>query len=313
MRMGICWRRSNNEPSANSDFLSGRRDGGFYGGREKLHLCRVESSGDAAAVPPAPQSPVKFFRELLTLSPAECINALTNRSPEARARIMAKVQEYRKLDPNERELRLRATELRWYLTPLFRSPPAERGPRLAQVPEEMRGLVESRLTQWDLLPPPLQKEFLDNDRALHYFAQVAVTNNAAANPEAQKIAGQFNQFFELTGAEKQQALGTLSDSERAAMEKTLQTFDQLPPQQRLLCVHNYAKFAGMSGPERREFIQNAERWSQMSPAERKSWRDLVANVPLWPPLPKPAGPPLPPSPLLPPKPAVPSKHTVATN
>ncbi|MDR3459162.1 MAG: DUF3106 domain-containing protein [Verrucomicrobiae bacterium] len=245
-------------------------------------------------MPPVPQPPVVLFRELLMLSPMERYNALTNRTPEARARIMAKVQEYLKLDPNERELRLRATELRWYLTPLFRTAPADRAGRLAQMPEEVRGLAESRLAQWDLLPPALQQEFLDNDRALHYFAHVEATNGAAASPEAQKISEQFNQFFELTDAEKQQALGTLSESERAAMEKTLQSFGKLPPQQRLLCVRNYAKFAGMSGPERAEFLKNAEHWSQMSPKERQSWRDLVAHVPQWPPLPGHAGPPLPP-------------------
>ena len=258
----------------------------------------------SAQTPPAPttppmstvptlQSPVKFFRELLALSPMERNNALTNRTPEARARILAKVQEYQRLDANECELRLRSTELRWYLTPLFLKAPADRAPRLAQVPEDLRGLVTSRLAQWDLLPPPLQKEFLDNDRALNHFAHVDTTDTTAASPEAQKLADQFNQFFELTETEKKQALGTLPDSERAAMEKTLQTFNKLPPQQRLLCVRNYAKFAGMNAPERTEFMKNAERWPQMSPAERKSWRDLVAHVPQWPPVPMPAGPPVP--------------------
>jgi hypothetical protein len=71
------------------------------------------------------------------------------------------------------------------------------------------------------------------------------------------------------------------------MEKTLQTFAQLPPQQRIRCLRNYAKFAGMSAAERAEFLKNAEHWSQMSPKERQTWRDLVAQVPVWPPLPPP--------------------------
>lgn len=245
----------------------------------------------AALLPPIPQptvSPVKFFRELLAMSPAERSRSLTNRPPEARARINEKVHEYLALNPNDRELRLRATELRWYLTPLFRTTPADRETRVAQLPEELRELVKSRLEQWDLLPPPLQKEFLDNDHTLHYFASGGTTN--AASPEQQQLSEQFNQFFELTAEEKRQALGTLSEAERVAMEKTLQTFEQLPAQQRITCVRNYAKFAGMSGGERAEFLKNAEHWSQMSPQERRSWRDLVANVPMLPPLP-PAVPP----------------------
>ena len=53
------------------------------------------------------------------------------------------------LGPDERELRLRATELRWYLTPLLRTPAAERAGRLALVPEDLRELVNSRVEQWD--------------------------------------------------------------------------------------------------------------------------------------------------------------------
>ncbi len=235
--------------------------------------------------PPTAISPVAFFRQLLVMSPVERNTALTNRPPETCERIKAKVREYLALDADERELRLRATELRWYLAPLFRVPAADRAARVAQTPEELRGIVQSRLAQWDALTPALQQEFLDNDKTLHYFARVETTNAIAASPEQQKISEQFNQFFELTPEEKLQTLNTLSDAERAAMEKTLATFEKLPPQQRVQCTRNYAKFAGMSGPERTEFLKNAERWSQMSPKERQSWRDLVAHIPMMPPMP----------------------------
>jgi hypothetical protein len=69
------------------------------------------------------------------------------------------------------------------------------------------------------------------------------------------------------------------------MQKTLESFGKLTPEQQTLCVQNYARFAGMSAADRVEFLRNAGRWSQMSPAERQTWRDLVANVPDWPPVP----------------------------
>ena len=258
---------------------------------------------------PKPPSPVNFFRQLLAMTTVERNHSLTNRTPEARAKILAKVREYQALGPYERELRLRATELRWYLTPLLRVTADEREARLAQVPDDLRGLVEARLRQWDLLPPPLQKEFLASDQALHYFAHVEATNQVAATPEQEKIGKQFSRFFELTPMEKQQTLKTLSAAERAQMEKTLRAFETLPPQQRLTCLRNYAKFAGMSAAERTEFLKNAEKWSQMSPAERQTWRDLVAHVPMWPPLPPAAVPPN----LIPPAPPKMPRTSVATN
>ena len=62
----------------------------------------------------------EFFRELLAMTPKEQEKYLTNRPPEIRGRILAKIHEYQALDSNEREMRLRATELRWYLLPLLR-------------------------------------------------------------------------------------------------------------------------------------------------------------------------------------------------
>jgi hypothetical protein len=270
-------------------------------------------------VVPHSKSPVDFFRKLLTLTPAERENALTNRPPEIRDRILAKVSEYEAMDPNERELRLRATELRWYLLPLMRESLTNRAARLAAVPEDLRGLINARLAQWDILPPPLQKEFLENDRALHYFTHLDATNRPSQGPpppgysgrpdpqnpdsgrgtgfteaRRQKIAAQFNRFFELTPVEKQKTLSTLSETERQQMEKTLETFGKLSPPQRLRCLRAFTEFAGMSTPEKQDFLKNAERWSRMSPQERQTWRDLVTHVPDWSSLPPPVMPPIPP-------------------
>ena len=262
-------------------------------------------------LPPMPQSvsPVNFFRQLLAMSPAERTASLTNRPPEARARILAKVREYQALGPDERELRLRATELRWWLTPLLRLTVAERAPRLVAVPDSLRELVNARLAQWDLLPPPMQQEFLASDQALHYFAHVETTNQPGVAREQKNNADQFSQFFELTPEEKRQTLNTLSDAERLAMEKTLQSFSQLPTQQRFQCIRNYAKFAGMSAVERADFLKNAESWAKMSPKERQTWRDLVQHIPQWPPMPPPG---VPPSLMPHPVPKI-SRPSVATN
>jgi hypothetical protein len=257
-------------------------------------------------IPPLPQlhSPMDFFRQLLAMTPQERANYLTNRPPEIRERILAKVREYLALGPDERELRLRATELRWYLLPLLRELPANRAPQLAMIPEDLRGLVNARLEQWDALSPQSRQEFLDNESALHYFSHVDSTNlppehdtqpgpndteqarwQALSENERQKMTAQFNQFFDLTPDEKQKTLNTLSNAERAQMEKTLQSFEKLPPVQRIQCVRAFAKFASMSPQDRAEFMKNAARWSQLPPKERQAWRDLVAQVPLWPPLP----------------------------
>ncbi len=258
-------------------------------------------------LPPIPhlKSPVDLFRELLAMTPVERESYLTNRPPGIRARILAKVREYEALDPNERELRLRATELRWYLLPLLHESPTNRAARLAAIPDDLQTLVKNRLRQWDILPPALKAEFLESERTLRYFTHVDPSNSPPLPPvphhkprgpdlahwemlsedQRQKVTAQFNRFFELTPAEKQKTLNTLSDAERQQMEKTLETFGKLPPAQRFKCIRAFTEFAGLSAAEKQDFLKNAQRWSQMSPKERQTWRDLVTHVPAWPPLP----------------------------
>jgi Protein of unknown function (DUF3106) len=249
------------------------------------------------------KSPVDFFRQLLAMTPDERDDFLTNRPPEIRARILAKVGEYEALNPNDRELRLRATELRWYLMPLLRESRTNRATRLAQVPADIRDVVENRLEEWNILPPSLRQEFLENERILRDFTHLDVSNNPSENswrepsdadrahwnalsePERRQVAAGFKQFFDLTPEEKQSALNTLSEAERRQMEKTLQAFEKMPAAQRAECVGAFAKFASMNASQQAEFLKNAARWSEMSPAERQTWRDLVVNVPQWPPLP----------------------------
>lgn len=191
---------------------------------------------NAPAPAPGLKSPVDLFRQLLAMPPEERKNYLTNRPPEIRARILAKVAEYEAFDPNERELRLRATELRWYLLPLLHDSPTNRAARLAQVPSDVRDLVQTRLDGWTLLPPTLKQEFLDNERILQYFARLDVSNrtpelspaapssadrahwDSLPEPERRQIAAGFKHLFELSADEKQQALNTLSEAERHQME-----------------------------------------------------------------------------------------------
>ena len=269
----------------------------------------------AIAVQPLPspaKSPVDMFRELLAMDETAREKFLTGREPAARDRILAKLREYEELPADERELRLRVTELQWHLRPLLPLPPANRGAALARVPADLRLLVEARLEQWTLLPPDLQQELLENDRDLQLYLQLAASSPAQqkkildrfpANrreqvsegftqwrmlPEGvqQKTLSRLDQFMDLTPEEKTKVLGTLSETERRQIEQTLRTFENLPRWQRDLCLRSFASFASLNAAERHQFLKNAERWRLMSPEERQAWRELVKKIPESPPLPE---------------------------
>ena len=191
-----------------------------------------------------------FFRQLLAMTPEERETSLTNRPPEIRERILAKVSEYEALDPDERELRLRATELRWYLLPLLRESPSE--PRRAAGADPGRTCANwsnPGSTNGTFCRRSCSRNFWKMNSALRYFAHLDVSNNptlqkiappgselarwnAMSETQRKQIAASVNQFFELTPDEKEATLNTLSDAERGQMEKTLQAFDKLPRNQR---------------------------------------------------------------------------------
>src|SRR2546425_11475022 len=75
---------------------------------------------DALELPPVPKPQVTYFRELLALGPTELDRALAAIPDPGRNKLRSKLKEYAALALDEREARLRATELQWYLTPMMR-------------------------------------------------------------------------------------------------------------------------------------------------------------------------------------------------
>jgi hypothetical protein len=264
-------------------------------------------------LPPTVQSPVAIFRELLAKSPAERQSSLSNRPPESRQHILAKLQEYQRMKPEDRELRLRATELRWYLKPLLTLPATNRATRLAQVPEELRPMVEARLMRWSILPDALKRQVLEEENNLQLYLQLAggtseerqrLLDRLPAEQRAAVEAGferwqqmgaserevamqRVSRFFDLKPAEKEEVLARLSEVERRQMEQSLKSFEKLPREKRDRCLEAFPKFASLSPQERAEFLVNASRWQAMSPSDRELFRRLVQQAPVLPPLPRP--------------------------
>jgi len=243
----------------------------------------------APVTPPVPliRSPVDSFRALLLMPSAERREQMATRPSEVQQKLVAKVREYQALSPDERELRLKATELRWYLKPLLTLPATNRAKQLELVPENLRELVGARINQWDKFPPAVQQMMLTNEAAPDYIVTGRSTSTPPLPTEALRVhlKSRFSRLFELTATEQAVVLATLSEAERKQMEKTLLAFESLTTEQREQCIVSFARFRSMSAQEQQDFLKNAERWSQMTAEERQSWREVVSRAPRVPPLP----------------------------
>lgn len=249
------------------------------------------------------KSPVAIFRELLNMDAAQRAKALADRREETRKRILAKIREYQSLKPEELELRLKVTELGYYLRPLMQTPATNRAAQLAAVPEGCRDLVRVRLEKWDGLSPVVQRKLMLNDAAIRAMTELnnstnvtrlrtvmlkhTISNwNRLPASEREALTNNFDDFFQLKPSERQKAARFLSPAERAQVAATLQKFGNLTPNQRAQCVRSFEKLAAMSPEEQQQFFRNAERWEMMTPKEREEWRRLVETAPSLPPYPK---------------------------
>ncbi len=131
-------------------------------------------SPSARSLPPIPvasamasaKARIDFFRRLLALSPTEREQALAAKSEKQRTEIKSKLQEYESLSADEREMRLRFTQLHSYLEPLIRAAPTNRADQLELLPEDDRKIVEERLRHWDRLTTATQEQSLANEKTL---------------------------------------------------------------------------------------------------------------------------------------------------
>jgi predicted Fe-S protein YdhL (DUF1289 family) len=279
---------------------------------------RAETDASPAIFRRLGSSPVEAFRKLLAMSEAERDRFLTNYPAATRERILFKLEQYQMLPVEYRELRLRVTELRWYLLPLLKAAPDQRSRLLESVPESCRESIKARLEEWDLWPPSLKDEVLEYESTFSSFVGRDAAGNAvvaeqiaaadlsekdrleaerklaqwqAMGPgERQQVFGGFVHYFDLSEPEKQKTLDALSEPERQETEKVLNPIEKWPKAQQKAYLAAFRQFADMSPEQRQKFMNNAGRWQKMSPAERQAWRDLLQRLPASPPHPQPTGP-----------------------
>jgi hypothetical protein len=259
------------------------------------------------------RNPVAVFRTLLAMRTDARTMALAAKPDRLREVLANRLREYDVLPPAERETRLRATELRYYLNPLLTTLPATRAPQLAMVPERLRPLVEERLAAWDKLPAEIQREILTNERLLQAMTRPAVADALPPLPpglvpavpdnvthwqsldarQREQLLDNFTHYFRLDDRAKSRVVAALPEPARAVATRTLDQFEHLTAEDRATCLTALKQLGQMTAEQQAQFFANAEQWKKMPESERNAWRKVVTE---FPPLPPGAGPqpPLPP-------------------
>lgn len=274
----------------------------------------VNAASTPPPVPPLPPllaSPMQFFRDLLATNAAGREAYLAGRTPAQKKLLDQKLAEYQALNPEQRELRLTMTELRYFLVNLLPLPKEMRTNYWPQLPAKYRPMLAERLRIWDVLSAENQAKLLDNESALSCLLRLEKAPlpplptappslppvrrrqieeamglwNGISEAQRQTMVARFHRFFELSEREKRQTLETLPVSQRQNCEAFLAAFARLPKEQRAKCTAALGQFLSLAPAEQDQFLKNAVRWQAMRPADRQAVRAIIQEVPPLPPLP----------------------------
>ena len=255
-----------------------------------------------APIPPLSPSPIDLFRRLLATNAIGRDQFMFGKSVALRQYLESRIREFEVMPAEERNAKLQALELRWYMPHVMRLKPAERASRLETIPEPIRNVIRQRLLQWDILPPQLQQEVLDNETVIKFFERPEQAGGSGKAldamsagqrdeldkrykkwmvlPEGERarIVRRFDDFMGMPEAAQSNALARLTDTDYAQMQQTFSQFGTLSKEQRVQAMQGFWKFAELSPAEQAAFLKTAERWRTMSEKDRELWRTVVARA-----------------------------------
>ena len=272
---------------------------------------RAADAPSSPDLPPIPPSPIEEFRSWLKMSDDERAKVLAAYPASKQEILKRKLLAYASMPAEERDARLHALELRWYLEPLIVKPATERGDFLQIIPSRLHREIVARLKHWDGLSESLRTEILADQKKREMVTGYFVHSGRPPRPptpvvmppdpreyEANlkrwetaddaaraRMTAHLATFFQLPPEEQRKHLASLLGGEREEMQKTLDAFARLSPEDRRACVASFQKFATMDPKERASFLRNAARWQKLTPQERQAWRELVSKIPPMPPMP----------------------------
>ncbi len=267
----------------------------------------------SGALPFPTNSPVRFFRVLLTASADEQVRLLEARPAASRAVLQQKLQEYRLLSDADREAKLRALEFHHLMNLLMNAPVAVRAAWLTQVPVEYRPLCEERLRLWNLLPVEIQRNVREREATFRWLTryesasedqrkdllnsvplsertsreQALAQWRAMSAAEREQAWRGARQMFEMSARDQQRVVAAVAESNRIPTARLVEGLRQLSHQEREQCLAGWQRYAQLEPAEQARLLQAWERWKKMSESEREVWRKLSASVPKPPPLPQP--------------------------
>lgn len=236
------------------------------------------------------KSPVAQFRDLLSYSEDQQRAFVIKQAPEIQSILSSKLDEYRNLPSAQREFKLVATELHFYLDPVLKSHENIDRTLFSQAPSHVQHYLNMAVEFWNGLSIPHRDLLLSKKAAVSYLISLSYKSGESQSYDPSKSEWDGLYSFLLMPSDQQKAfLDSVDVNPSGTINKILTAFENLDEEERKRCAHAFVCYLSFPPQLKKQLNDGLHSWAEKPPIERSLWREIAEKYPKITPIPLPPG------------------------
>lgn len=236
-------------------------------------------------------SPISKFRTILNWSPEERSQFVKKQPANVQRILERKIMEYEALSESQREFRLIATELHFYLDPLLVGNRNIDPSAVQEVPPHLRKYIDQSVGFWNRIKPAHRDLLLAKKEAVSYLISISsrLYDLEKLMPKPAPEWDNLYNFLQLPHNKQLSFMKAYQIKPSIEMEKLLVAFQGLEDEEKRNCAHAFVCYLSFPNNLKTQFVDGLAEWSQKKPSERSIWREIASKYPRIRPVPVPPG------------------------
>nr|MBI1231025.1 hypothetical protein [Cytophagales bacterium] len=235
-----------------------------------------------AVKPSYSNSPIEHFRFILNLSSEDLEKYIVRQKPHVQAILRKKVEEYASLSIAEKDFRLRATELHYYLDSLLEHNSTVSLASLPPLPESLREEIMRAVHFWNNLSNA-QRDLLFTKKATISYLVSLSSENAPPMPVNRPAMSSewanLYHFLQLPYEKQKDFLGSHKLNKAPKMQKVLEAFSKMSMDEKERSANALVCFLSFPRDLQDRVSDGLTHWNSLDPSERTVWREIAGRSP----------------------------------
>jgi hypothetical protein len=235
-----------------------------------------------AVKPSSSNSPIEHFRIVLNLSSEDLEKYILRQKPHVQPILRKKIEEYASLSRAEKDFRLRATELHYYLDSLLEHNSTVSLDSLPPLPESLKEEIMRAVHFWNNLSNAQRDLLFTKKATISYLVSLSrenvpplPVNRPAISPE---WANMYH-FLQLPYEKQKEFLGSDKLNQAPKMGKVLEAFSKLSVDEKERCANALVCFLSFPRDLQDRVADGLTYWNSLDPSERTVWREIAGRSP----------------------------------